>query len=595
MRQPELVVDRVAEAVGACHEPGVPLPDTLVEALRGRRVVLALDGCERLAGPCAALCDRLLDSLPGLRIIAASREPVRAAAETVWPVPPLPGPAAEQGGPVVTAHAPAVALLAGRAGPGFALDGDSAPAVTGLCRALGGLPLALELAAARLPMTGAGPALDAILARLPQAGGTDRGPRAVLDTVLGWTHDQLDADARVLLRRLSVFTGCSVEMAEQVCADDDLPAARVAGLLAELAGAALIVTEPAAPGPARYRLPGAVRDWAAGRLDQAGETDVMRRRLRDYVGRLAGYVASIGTAQVPATWMVLPEVFRSYDADAANFRAVLSWCLDHGDAETGLRICTALQLCWLVRGAWAEGSRWIDALRDAGDAPPGVLGPALAVRAQMALDAGDRPRAQSCGEAGLELSRAADEARFSAIALDVLARLAVRSGRPHDALRYSAEALELTRTPNDPWTRSFALGSQAIALAALGRLAESAEWAQAGLALSQEIDNQWIVAVFELALGNLAWSIGNLDAARRYYLAALPFAREFMGAQKTARCLAYLGRVALEQGDLRPAGSTWPRACASPWTPAAGPGPSAPCAASPPWPCARTGRAGRCG
>jgi tetratricopeptide (TPR) repeat protein len=248
-------------------------------------------------------------------------------------------------------------------------------------------------------------------------------------------------------------------------------------------------------------------------------------------------------------------VFRSYEADTANFRSVLAWCQEHGDAETGLRICTALQLFWLVRGAWAEGVRWLDGLGNIGGTavPADVLGPALAVRAQMAYDAGDLPAAQSCAGAALELCRATADGRFSATALDVLARSALRTGRPQDALQYSAQALELTGTPSDRWTRGFALGSRAIALAMLGRLAESAEWAQAGLALMQEIDNQWFVAAFRLALGNLAWSLGDLDSARGHYLAALPFAREFMGAPNAARCLTYLGRTAMSKGDLGPA------------------------------------------
>lgn len=548
--QPELVTSRVAEAVGAFHDPGVPLPDTLAEALAGRRVLLALDGCESLAGACAALCDRLLAGLPGLRVIAASREPLRAETETAWAIPPLPVPPPDQASAGECALAPAVALMAARAGAGFALDSESdmAAAAT-ISRILGGMPLAMELAAARFPGTGAQAACEAIMARLGRP--VAAGPQGALDVVLDWTHGLLSMPAQLLLRRLSVLVGWSLEMAERVCADDVLPAAEVTGLLAELAGAALIVPEPAAPGPARFRMPGAVRDWAAVRLAAAGEADAVRRRLRDYVTRLAGYVSSIGTGQVPAAWPVLPEVVRSSMVDAANIRAVLGWCAEHGDAETGLRICTSLQLPWMIHGAWVEGSSWLDRLGEAGgaDAPDSVLGPALAVRAQLALDADDYPRALACGQAGLERCRAAGDGRYTATALDALARVAVQAGRPDDALRYSAEALELTRAPGDRWTRCFALGSQALALAALGRLAEAAEPTRAGLALMEEVDNQFLATVFRLALGNLAWATGDLAGARAHYLAALPVAREVLGAPRAARCLAYLGRIAIGQDD----------------------------------------------
>jgi predicted ATPase len=548
LTQPDLVPARVAEALGTCEETGVPLADTLAEALSGRQAVLALDGCDQVAAACAALCDRLLPALPELRIIAASREPLRAAAETAWPVPPLPVPAP---GAARAARAPAVALLAGAAGPGFVIDDDSIGAVAAISRVLAGLPLALELAGARLPRAGAGAACEALTARL--APDPDAAPQAVLAAVLGWTCDLLSPDAQVLLRRLSVFAGWSVEMAELVCADDTLPAAGIAALLDELADAALIAAGPPGPGAARSRMPGAIRDWAAAGLEQSGEAGAVRHRLRDYVTRLTGYVASISTGQVPAAWPVLPEVYFGSQPDAANIRAVLAWCAEHGDAETGLRICTSLQLTWMVRSAWAEGISWLDRLGQADGIPADVLGPALAVRGQLALDARDFPQAESCGQTALELCRAAGDTRYAASALDVLARTAVRAGRPADALRLSAEALDLTRAPGDRWTRSFALGSQAIALAALGRLAEATKWAQAGLVLMEEIDNKFVATIFRLALGNLAWAVGDLPAARRHYLAALPLAREYLGAPQTARCLAHLGRTALGLDDLGPA------------------------------------------
>lgn len=547
--QPELAPARVAESLGICEEPGVPVADTLAAALAGRRLLLALDSAGEAAGECAVLCERLLASSPGLVIMATAREPLRVPGEAAWPVPPLDLPAPGTAGPADAGGSAALRLLAARAAaaaPGFAPGPGDWEAMAGICRALDGVPLAIELAAARLPATGAGALRDAVSARPGRPG----APGAGLDTVLAWTHDLLDADARVLLRRLSVLDSWSLELAERVCADGALPATRVAGLAASLADAALVVPEPAAAGPARYRMPGAVRDWAAARLAEAGEAGTLGRRLRDCVAGLAEYAAAISSARVPATWPVLPEVRTSLDADAANFRAVLAWCLDHDDAETGLRICTALQLGWLGRGTRAEAARWIDALSGAaGDVSAGVLGPALTVRAQLALEDGDLPRAQSRGTAGLELCRAAGDARFTATALDVLARVAIGTGCPQDALRYSGEALDLTRDPGDEWSHSFPLGSRAIALAALGRLAEATEFAQAGLALMQEIDNHWGVAAFRLGLGNLAWSRGDPGAAREHYLAALPLTRESMTAPETARCLAYLGRTALAGED----------------------------------------------
>ncbi len=559
LRQPELVATRVAEYLGICEEPNTPVTGTLAAALPGRRVLLALDGVDHVAGACAQLCGRLLAAAPELVIIVSGREQLGADGEAAWPVPPLGLPGPGTPGPHDALRSDAVRLLAVRAAsagagtgaPGFDLDEGSCEAVAGICRALGGVPLALELAAARLPAVGAAAARDAITARL--GGPAADGPGEALDAVLAWTHDLLDPGAQVLLRRLSVLSGWSLEMAEQVGAGDGLPARRVAGLLDELARAALIAPEPKQAGPGRFRMPRAVAQLAAARLAEAGEADVARRRLRDYVARLAYYAAAVGTALVPALWPVPPQVSQGFVADAENFRAVLAWCLEHGDAETGLRICTALRLCWQVRGVRAERTWWLDALGAAAGpegVQPAVPGPALAVRAQLALDSMDLRLAGSCAAAGLDLCRASGDPRFSAAALDLLARVAARSGRAQEALEYSGEALSLTLAPDDRWTRGFAHGSRAIALAALGRLADAAEVSRDGLALMQELDNQWGVTLFRLGLGSLARTSGDLDAAREHYLAAMPFVHASMDTPEVARWTARLGRVELRLGDL---------------------------------------------
>ncbi len=289
LRQPDLVVSRVASVIGVDEEPGRPLLETLADALRPRRLLLVLDTCEHLIDSCARLCHRLLASSAGLHVLATSREPLRTAAETVWQVPPLslPRPGTAET-PEELSRYEAVRLFSDRAEAslsGFALDAANASAVAALCRSLDGVPLAIELAAAWVRVL----SVEQILIRLADrfrlltSGDRTAPPRQrTLRAAIDWSHDLLADREQVLLRRLSVFAGWSLEMAEQICPGDDLPAAEVLDLLAALVGKSLAVMDTAASVPARYRMLDTIREYAASRLDEAGETAIMQHRLRDY-------------------------------------------------------------------------------------------------------------------------------------------------------------------------------------------------------------------------------------------------------------------------------------------------------------------------
>jgi predicted ATPase/DNA-binding CsgD family transcriptional regulator len=558
LRQPDLVAARVASVIGVSEEPGVPLTDTLADALRSRTLLLALDNCEHLIDACASLCQRLLASSPGLLVVATSREALRVAAEAVWPVPPLARPAAGTADPEQAARCDAVALFTERAAaaaPGFALGPANCAAVVAICRALDGLPLAIELAAAWVRVLSA----EQISARLSNrfqlltSGDRSVPPRhRTLRATIDWSHDLLAPDEQMLLRRLSVFAGWSLEMAEQVCADDGLPAAQVLNLLAGLAEKSLVELEPDVLGQSRYRMLETIRDYAASRLAEAGETSALRRRLRDYALNLSEYFLSIGVARIPAAWQARVEVFQRYDADADNVRAVLGWALEQGDTETGLRLCTAVRPCWIVLGAFGEGAEWFDAFlaADPAGVPAAVRGQALTGRAQLALGSGDQAGAQPWALAGLELCRAAADLWFTATALNVLAETALHARRPDEARQRATEALQTAREAGDRWNQGYALGSLAAALATLGHLDEARQAAEDGLALMLEIDQQWGAARTLLGLANLSRVLGDLDAARGHYLAALGLLRQVKGDPEIARCLAGLGRIALDTGDL---------------------------------------------
>jgi predicted ATPase/DNA-binding CsgD family transcriptional regulator len=555
LRQPELVVSRIAAAVGVTEEAGRPLLETLADALRARRLLLALDNCEHLIDVCARVCQHLLAHAPQLHMLATSREPLHVAAETVWQVPPL---SVAPIGMLDDAFSyEAVRLFADRAAasfPGFAVGPANATAVAALCRALDGMPLAIELAAARVRAL----SVDQIRTRLADRFGlltsgdrTAPERQRTLRAAIEWSHELLTIPEQVLLRRLSVFAGWSLEMAEQVCSDEVIPPEDILDLLAALVDKSLVVREPEELGQARYRMLDTIREYAAARLAEADETAPFHRRLRDYTVHVAEQNLAVGMAQTPAPWSARVDVFRRFDVDYSTIVQVLNWCLAEGDVESGLRLCTAARPCWLVRGTFAEASDWLDSfLRlDMAGISSQVRGAALVGRAQLALSS-DPVTAESAATDGLELCRLAGDVYWTAAALNLLSEITLHTRRADEAWAHASEALAIARASGDNWHEGYALGTQAAIAGQRGNLREAQRLANESIGIMRAIDQQWGVARTLLGLGDLARVRRDPDDASRHYLQALPILREIDARPETARCLAGLGRVAIELGAL---------------------------------------------
>jgi predicted ATPase/DNA-binding NarL/FixJ family response regulator len=558
LRQSDLVVSRVASVVGVGEEPGRPLLDTLADALASREMLLVLDNCEHLIDACARVCERLLATAPGLRLVATSREPLRVAAETVWQVQPLSiAPAGTLASPEDVSRYEAIRLFAERAAAsmsGFAITEANAAAVVALCRALDGIPLAIELAAARVRAL----SVEQIGARLVDrfsllTTGSRAAParQQTLRAAIDWSYGLLTGPEQVLLRRLSVFAGWSLDMAEQVCSDDYIPMHDVLDLITTLVDKSLVVREPEVLGQARYRLLDTIREYAAVCLVEAGESAAFRGRLRDYTLAEAETNLSVGMALTPAPWSARVDVFRRYDVDTGNVWQVLTHCLADTDVETGLRLCNAVRPCWLVRGNFAEGGEWLDSFLalDAPDVPPEVRGAALVGRAQLALSS-DRAAAEAAAEEGLELCRNAKDDFWTAAGLNLLAEIALHTGRTDAAESCADEALSVAQQAGDGWNEGYALGVRAALAGLLGKLREAQQLGKASIAVMRRIDQQWGVARGLLGLGDLARLRRDPDDAHGRYLEALAILREIDSRPEIARCLAGLGRVAMDLGDM---------------------------------------------
>ena len=563
LRQPDLVVSRIAAVIGITEEAGRPLLETLGDALRPRRMLLALDNCEHLLDACAQVCRHVLASAPGLRLLNTSREPLSVAAETIWRVPPL---SVAPAGADPAAAAPgaeryeAVRLFADRAGaskPGFTVGPDNVAAITAICRALDGMPLAIELAAARVRAL----SVEQIVARLDDrfglltTGDRSAAPRQrTLRAAIEWSYELLTDPERALFRRLSIFSGWSLEMAEQVCADEEIPAAEVLGLTAALVDKSLVVLDPELLGQARYRMLDTIREYAALRLAQADEAATFRSGFRDYAIRTSEHNLALGMARIEASWPDRVDVFRRYDVDAGNVIQILNWCLEQGDAEAGMRICAAVSPCWIVWGTFGEGGEWLRSFLalDMTGVPARVQGAATVVRGQLTLSS-DPATAWALGTEGLKLCREADDRYWVAVGLNLLAEIALHTGRIDEAAVSADEALAIAQAAGDGWNEGYALGTRAAIAARRGMLREAEQQATASVAVMRRIDQQWGAARALLGLGDLARFRNHPGEAHGWYVEALAILREIGARPEIARCLAGLGRVAMDLGAIEQA------------------------------------------
>jgi predicted ATPase len=489
---PERLVQLVAAALRIRQEPDRPLTVTLTEALRPRTMLLVLDTCEHLVQAAAELVQRLLGSCPGLRLIVTSREALRVRGEVIWRVPPLGLPAAidveadpDQG----IADCEAVGLFMARASavrPGFSLDAANAGPISEICRTLDGVPLAIELAAARVRTLSA-EQINLRLARKFEllAHGDRTAPlrQQTLRATVEWSYDLLTAAERKLLRRLSVFHGWSLEMAEQVCAVGQLGETEVLDLLTALIDKSLVSVDADAEGELRYRMLDTVRDLAAELARPQDELPALRAAHRDCMVAMIEGIAAVAFVRGDPPWPERVAMYHRVLAERANFRLALGYCAQRGDAETGLRLCHALSGYWLASGNVAEGADWTDQLLaiDASVAP-GIRARALALRAELAFEQQDYRGAAGFAAGCLELSRACGDGNpASGLRLQALTML--MTGYHDDALKYADEAVAAARQMPDAWEEGVALAARAAALAGQGRLAE----AQSGFTCSAAI------------------------------------------------------------------------------------------------------------
>jgi predicted ATPase/DNA-binding XRE family transcriptional regulator len=587
-----LVPQVLATALGVLEQPGRPLPQTLADAIGSAPTLVVLDNCEHVLAACADLTERLLRLCPGLRVLATSREPLGVAGEVMWRVPSLAVPAPEATADLERlGQAEAVRLFVERAQaaqPGFLLTEANAPAVAEVCRRLDGIPLALELAAARTRAL----AVEQIAARLDDrfrllVGGSRTAlPRQrTLAATLDWSFLQLDQPERILLRRLSVFAGgWSLEAAEEVGAGEPIEPTDVLDLLTGLVDKSLVLAEPeASDGAGRYRLLETIRQYAADKLLDAGEAAQTRDRHLAWAIGLAERATPNLVGHDQVRWL------RQLALEHDNFRAALDWSRAQRDGEAELRLAAALGRFWHLRGRSSEGRAWLrhaldhscrqptaaralalnwagrlatvngdpddlELLRESvamaeqlGD--PGLLALALRHLGMAAKRQGDDDAMRRALEAALSAARQAGDRREEAFALVSLGAAVKQAGDSDRAAQLLSEALRMGRQVGDAGPIGWALVVLSAIALDQGQHDEAAELVNEALAVARPM-GYWAVVVAALAQrAQLARVRGDLAAARAHGRACVAAAHEVGDVGLVAAALAAYADVELQAGN----------------------------------------------
>jgi predicted ATPase len=554
LTDPELVASAIAAPLGVVEAADRPLEEGVIEYLREKKLLLVLDNFEQvLAG--AQLVGQLLAACPHLKILATSRIPLGLYGEREYLVPPLSLPDPER--PPSLEHLTqyeAVRLFIERAQdarPDFSVSNENAPAVAEICARLDGLPLAIELAAARIKVLPPQKMLDRLSDRLKllARGARDLPERQrTLRATMEWSHALLEEGEKVLFARLSVFAGGrTLEAIEAVCAaEGDLPVETLDGV-ESLVDKSLLREEERPGGEPRFVMLETVHEYAREKLEENGETEEIKHTHAEYFLTLTEEAKAELNGPQQKTWL------ERLETEHDNIRAALSWALKHAEAGLVIRLGGALWWFWRMRGHYSEGRRWLEeALAIKGRGSPESRARALAGVGALAVEQGDLDRAEEACEEGLELlvGEAREPSEAKLYLLTCLGWVAFSREDHGRATELFEESLELSREKMDTWGLAGSLMSLATVSHSQGDSERATELYEESMDLYREQGNKGGLASCLNNLAMVVYSQGDLGRAIQLTEESVALHRELGARGGVSIGLCNLGWMALLQNDL---------------------------------------------
>jgi predicted ATPase/DNA-binding CsgD family transcriptional regulator len=522
VRDPALVSNAVVAALDLRDQAATEPLTLLLSYLKDKSLLLVVDNCEHLLGAAAHLVSEVIRAAPDVRIISTTREPLSVPEENVLPIPPLELPSANAAEPLNQLRQNEAVMLfverAAAASGTFELTAANQAAVAGVCRRVDGLPLAIELAAVRTRVLTVEQILDRLSDRfgLLTVGGRAALPRhQTLQTAIDWSHDLLIPAERSLLRRLCVFAGrFTLEDVESVCSEEGA-AAEALNLLASLVDKSLVMKEDA-KGAACYRLHETMREYAAHKLRDAGEEDVLKVRCTEY------YVSRCQRNALQARFRLL-EWLAWMDIEIDNIRSVLRQCLVESDSVNGIALATSLSWYWITR-ATTEGVRWLDELLACGPGNPQTIAWAYFIRGFLAVLQGDWTGARPRLELAIAAARDAGQPIQLAHSLTMASIADSMAGDRESAERFLDEAEAVAAVADDVAATVGILQARALKGAIDGDFETVKLVASEGARLSREAGDLYALHMMLLNLGGAALAAGDLTESKRRQEEALRIA-----------------------------------------------------------------------
>lgn len=548
-----LVPQAVASVLGVREMPGQPLMETLVTYLQSKQLLLVLDNCEHLIAACAQLADNLLRACPALRLLATSREPLHIPGELTWPVPSLSLPDPQQLPPLeALLQFESVQLFVDRATsvlPTFSVNQYNAPEIAQICHRLDGLPLAIELAAARVRLL----TVAQINARLEDrfrllVGGSRLAlsRQQTLKATLDWSYELLSEPERVLLRRLAIFHGgFTLEAAEEICAGNELDSLDVLDGLSQLVDKSLVAVREEGQ-KRRYSLLETVRQYGGQKLKTSGEEWWVCQQHRDWFLALAQQAEPELFKGQQAAW------FDRLETEHDNLRAALAWSMaEESERWTGLRLARALYWFFYLGSHLSEGRSWFECALAEIDIGQNTWMRATALwgGGVVAMYQGDLNKARGYLKESVSIWRALNNQSELAMALFGLGTVAINQGDEAEARLLFEECLPLFRELDQEMFAALTMMNLGDVALGHGDWASARTYYERSLALQRETGHKWAAAQALNNLGEAARYEGDYERAAVHYEESLALFREEGSSGDIARSFHNLGYVALAQGD----------------------------------------------